>query len=96
MTTEYQITVDLPTAKKFVEVVGLGLFENGKTTVLTDEQLERWFNRPRSAGGDPLANFQEGIEVKEVPRSKSSGDKEDKAPDKSVSTDSADTGKGDT
>lgn len=66
MTTKYTISVDLPTIKEFVEVVGLGLFKNHETTELTDEQVEHWFNRPRSAGGDPFAVFPNGITVKEV------------------------------
>lgn len=78
-TSKFKITVDLPTAKQYVEVSGLGLFENGKTTMLTDEQVDRWFNTPRSAGVDPLVNFQEGITLEEVKEAK-----QDKPADKEV------------
>lgn len=94
-TSKFKITVDLPTAKQYVEVSGLGLFENGKTTMLTDEQVDRWFNTPRSAGVDPLVNFQEGITLEEVKEAKQDkpaepaeptdkADKEDKPADKEV------------
>lgn len=66
-TTKYQITVNLPTAKEFVEVSGLGLFRNGETTQLEDEQVELFLSRPRSGGGEPLSYFPEGITVEEVP-----------------------------
>jgi hypothetical protein len=72
LTTRYQITVDLPTVKEWAEVSGLGLFKNGETTVLTDEQVELWFNRPRSAGSDPMVVFQEGVRVEKLPESTSS------------------------
>lgn len=88
LTTKYQVTVDLPTAKEFVEIPGLGLFRNKETTVLSDEQVERWYNQPRSAGGDPLAVFPRGIVVEEVPAPKP----KDKAPE---TAGKADTGEGD-
>jgi hypothetical protein len=96
-TKKYQIAVDLPTAKKYVEVAGLGLFENGKTTELTDEQVELWFLRPRSAGSDPMIVFQDGIEITEV--SRSSEDEAKSAPEAKESADGEssadDAGEGD-
>lgn len=75
----YEITVNLPTGKELVEVAGLGVFENGKTTLLTDEQEYRWFNR---TGANPLANFPEGITVKEVGRQqKPTTEKKQASPD---------------
>lgn len=61
--SKYAIRVEWPTAKETVEVAGLGVFPNNETTELTDEQVTNWFNR---VGGDPLAQFPEGITIIEV------------------------------
>lgn len=49
MATQYELTIDMPNLTKGaeVEIPGLGVFKNGSTTVLEDEQVAtfRTYNR---------------------------------------------------
>jgi len=60
----YALDVNLPNVPKgeMVEIVGLGTYENGKTSPVPNELLQLW----ELHAGATLeeANFQEGIKVK--------------------------------
>jgi hypothetical protein len=73
----YEVTVNVPSAGKGtdLEIPGLGVFKNGTTTVLEDEEVATFRQHHAGYGDDgeyqlgptPLqANFMEGIDVEYV------------------------------